>query len=315
MILTVTLNPAIDKLLVLNDFAIHKLHRLEKDELSLIGPGGKGVNVAINLRLLGDEVIASGFAGGHAGHLLCEGLREQGITTNFVFAPGLTRTNISILDRKNETLTEINDFGQQISEDDQRFLLDNYEKLLNRVGFVVLAGSLPEGMQAAYYGQLIDRAKAHRRKVVLHTMPNIIDELAGHAPYIFHPDMRSIHYLLGKPCDGIDRFIQVGKELLVRNRESEYVFFTHRIENAVVVSRQRTYILRPKDLKIVNMLGYNDAFIAGYIHAFHAGIEEEDALRFASAAGLTNVESIHKELQSEESIHENLERIETEIVV
>ena len=85
MILTVTLNPAIDKILILNNFEVHKLHRLEAEEMSMITPGGKGVNIAYTLKLLGNEVIASGFAGGHSGHMLCDAIREIGITTNFIF--------------------------------------------------------------------------------------------------------------------------------------------------------------------------------------------------------------------------------------
>jgi 1-phosphofructokinase family hexose kinase len=312
MVLTVTLNPAIDKLLILNNFEVHKLHRLEKDEMSLVGPGGKGVNVALNLVFLGGEVIASGFAGGHAGHLLCDGLRQKGITTNFVFSSGLTRTNISILDKAHGTLSEINDFGQHIPPDDQKFLLDNYEKLLARVEYVVLAGSLPEGINVDYYSELIRLARERKKKVYFHAMPDYINELSETAPHIFHPDMRSFHELLGRPCDGIEQFIELGKELLVRNRETEYVFFTHRIENAVVISRNKEYILRPVDLKIVNMLGYNDAFIAGFIHGQVKGWNMVDSLRFASASGLSNVENIHKELHSVEVIQRNLERIEIE---
>jgi 1-phosphofructokinase family hexose kinase len=314
MVLTVTLNPAIDKLLVLNNFKIHKLHRLQQNEVSLISPGGKGVNIAMNLKFLGDDVIASGFAGGHSGHLLCDGLRQMGITTNFIFAPGLTRTNISILDRENETLTEVNDLGQHISPADQEFFMENYRRMLNRVDYVILAGSLPEGIDVQYYGQLIAEATGRKKKVILHTMPVYMDSLVDSTPYIFHPDMRSFHNLLGKPCDGTEQFIGMGRELLVRNRETEYVLFTHRIENVVVVSRRKSFVLRPSQLKIVNMLGYADAFIAGFMHALLKGMEETEIFRYASAAGLTNVENIHKELRSEDTIVRNLERITLEVV-
>lgn len=312
MVLTVTLNPAIDKLLVLNNFEIHKLHRLEKEEMSLDSPGGKGVNVAINLNFLGDEVIASGFAGGHSGHLLCERLRQQGITTNFIFTQGLTRTNFSILDQGKGTLSEINDFGQNIPLEDQDFFFENYKKLLHRVSYVVIAGSLPEGVEVEYYGRLIAEANRMKRKVLLHTMPVYMDELTYSSPYIFHPDMRSYHRLLGKPCDGIEQFIEVGKELLVRNSDTEYVMFTHRIENVVVVSRKKIYILKPNKLKIINMLGYADAFIAGFLHAKKKGFEERESLSYASAAGLTNIENVYKELRSEDIISQNLKRIEIE---
>jgi 1-phosphofructokinase family hexose kinase len=312
MILTVTLNPAIDKLLVLKNFIIHKLHRLESDEISFVGPGGKGVNIALNLKLLGDDVIASGFAGGHSGHLLCDKLREHGITTNFIFGPGDTRTNISILDKEKGTLTEINDFGQTIPKDDQDFFIENYKKLVKRASCVVLAGSLPEGIETAFYHKLIMIARREHKKLLLHTAPVYLDELIDSNPCVINPDMRSYHKLLGRSCDGIDQFLEVGKDILKNNDETEFILFTHRIENVVAITREKNYVLRPKELNIINMLGYADAYLAGFIHAYLKNYPIVDILRYASASGLTNVEEIHKELQSVSLVEENLSRIEVE---
>lgn len=312
MILTVTLNPAIDKLLVLKDFVIHKLHRLDADEISFIGPGGKGVNIALNLKLLGDEVLATGFAGGHSGHLLCDKIRQAGITTSFIFSPGLTRTNISILDKEKETLTEINDFGQKIPAEDQDFFIENYRKLLNRVNFVVLAGSLPEGIDTSFYHKLIMIARREKKRIILHTSPNYIDELIDTSPFLINPDMRSYHRLLGKPCDGINQFLDVGRHILVKNADTEIVLFTHRIENVVAVTRGMSYILRPEKLHIINMLGYADAYLAGFIHAYKKNGPMDEILKYASACGLANVENVHKEIQSIKLIEDNLPRIDVE---
>lgn len=312
MVLTVTLNPAIDKLLVLKQFRIHKLHRLDSNEKSIISAGGKGVNIAINLHLLQDKVVASGFASGHPGHLLCDELRRQGVTTSFIFTEGLTRTNISILDQEHETLTEINDFGTRITADDLEFFLGNYERLLHRVNLVVLAGSLPLGVPNDIYFKLTEIARARNVKVIVHTSPEHLDPILQAAPYLIVPDMRSYHKLLGKPCDGIDQFLSVGKEILVKHRDTELVFFIHRIENVVAISRSASWVLRPENLKIINMLGYADAYLAGFIHATNKGLALKDSLIFASAAGLSNVESINKELRDPALIRKNLNRIKTE---
>ena len=312
MILTVTLNPAIDKLLVLKKFSIHKLHRLESNEKSIISAGGKGVNIAVNLHLLEDRVIASGFASGHSGHLLCDELRRQGLTTSFIFTEGLTRTNISVLDQENETLTEINDFGTTITSEDMEFFLGNYERLLNRVKLVVLAGSLPLGVPTDCYLKLTEIAKARNIKVIVHTSPEHLDPILSSAPNLIVPDMRSYHELLGKPCDGIEQFLAVGKEILVKHRDSELIIFIHRIENVVAVSRSASYVLRPENLNIVNMLGYADAYLAGFIHATNKDMALKDSLIYASAAGLSNVESINKELRDPALINKNLNRIKIE---
>lgn len=314
MILTVTLNPAIDKILILNNFELHKLHRLESDELSLITPGGKGVNIAYTLKILGNDVIASGFAGGHAGHMLCDAIREIGITTNFVFTNGNTRTNTSILDRKNETLTEINDFGQEIPSDDIDFFIENYTKLLNRVKLVVIGGSLPRGVSIDVYNQLITLAREHNKKVIVHTSSDYTEGIMKSSPFLINPDMRSNHELFGKPIDGIPQFLETGRHILTHTTDTEFVIFTHRIENVVAITRDKSYIIRPKNLEIVNMLGYADAYLAGFIHAYMQNLPIASILQYASAAGLTDVEDLYKEIRDIHKIEENLSRITVEEV-
>lgn len=314
MVLTVTLNPAIDKVLILNHFELHKLHRLEKGEISMVTPGGKGVNIAHNLKFLGSEVIATGLAGGHSGHMLCDAIRHEGITTSFIFTNANTRTNTSILDRKNETLTEINDEGKPVEKEDIELFLENYEHLLSRVNFVVIAGSIPIGVSEDIFLTLISIAKKHKKKVILHTLPAFTEKIMEGAPFVIHPDMRSHHELFGKKVDGISDFLHAGRFILTRCPDTEWVLFTHRIENVVAITREKSYIIRPKNLKIVNMLGYGDAYLSGFIHAYKYNYTDVEKLRYASACGLTDVEDLYKEIRNIELIEENLSRIDVEVV-
>lgn len=314
MILTITLNPALDKILILNDFATHRLHRLGQEEISILSPGGKGVNIALTLKMLGNEVIASGFAAGHSGHMLCDEIRQTGITTSFIFTEGLTRTNISILDLQHETLTEINDFGQEVSADDIDFFIENFEQLLKRVKIVVIAGSLPKGVQVEVYKRLIAIAQNQGKKVLVHTSPDYTKELLSVSPFMICPDMRSKHELFGKHIDGIANFLEAGRKVLTQSSQTEFVLFIHRIENVVAVTREKSYIIRPENLKIANMLGYGDAYLAGFIHSYLQDRSLTETLRFASAAGLTNVEDLYKEIRDVTQIKKNLSRISLEEV-
>lgn len=312
MVLTVTLNPAIDKILVLDSFEMHKLHRLHEGEMSMVSAGGKGVNIAHTLKKLGNDVIASGFAGEHSGHLLCDAIRQAGITTNFIFTEGPTRTNITILDRQHEKLTMINDFGQEIPEEDIQFFLENYERLLSRVNLIVIAGSLPRGVNSTIFSEMLQRAHKHGLNVIVNTAPKYMDVLMKDEPFLINPDMRSDHSLLGREVDGIDQFIETGQRILEECPQTEYVIFTHRLENVVVVTHGRGYVLRPVDLDIVNMLGYGDAWLSGFIHAYLQEKPVHEILKYASAAGLANVEDIHKEIYDLKKIEKNLSRIKIE---
>ena len=102
--------------------------------------------------------------------------------------------------------------------------------------------------------------------------------------------------------------------IIAYQKETEFVIFTHRIENVVAVTRKQSYILRPRDLKIINMLGYADAYLAGFIHAYLQNRPTADVLKYASAAGLTNIEVLYKEIRNPEQITANLERIDVEEV-
>ncbi len=312
MVLTVTLNPAIDKILIVDKFEIHKLHRLKKGEKSMVSAGGKGVNIAQVLSKMGDKVIATGFAGCHAGHMLCDALRIADVTTNFIFTPNPTRTNISIFDRTNKTLTEINDFGQKISASDIAFFIENYERLLSRVELIVIAGSLPLGVSPDIYIKLTELARAKGKKVLIHTAPNFLENIIEAQPFLINPDMRSEHQLFGKPVDGVDQFITIGLQILKRSPKTELVVFTHRIENVVAITREKSYVLRPIQLNIANMLGYGDAYLAGFIHSFSNNDTLKENLHYASAAGLTDVEEMYKEISDVSKIQENLKRIDIE---
>jgi fructose-1-phosphate kinase PfkB-like protein len=258
---------------------------------------------------MNNGVIASGFAGGHAGHMLSDNIRKEGITTNFIFTEGDTRTNTSILDLENETLTEINDFGQEIEPEDLEFFLENYSRLLHRSKMVVLAGSLPQGLSKDTYVRMIQMANKQNKKIVFHAAPKYCDPIMGYSPFLINPDMRSSHQLLGKPLDGVEQFMLVGKDILLQNRDTEIVLFTHRIENVVAVTRSESYILYPQDLNITNMLGYADAYLAGFIHKYIENGAIPEALKFASAVGLSNVESLYKIAYDAQTVNENLERI------
>ncbi len=314
MITTITLNPAIDKIYLVDDFRTHKLHRLHDKETTITQPGGKGVNIAITLKRLGiDNVIAMGFAGGHAGRMLTEEIRKEGVTTNFIHVEPETRTDVSIIDNFKNTLTEINESGREVEAEDLEMFIDNYKKVLNRTKYVVIAGSMPPGVPRDFYGKLVALAKEYGCKPIVHAAPDLTEIAIKEGPYLINPDMRSNHTLFGKQIDGVEQFIEEGRRIIGQSKDIEIVIFSHRIENVVAVTRKNAYVLRPKNLKIVNMLGYGDAGVAGFIYALYTGMSEAEALRFGWATALTNVESIDKQTGDIEQVKKNLDRLELEV--
>ena len=182
------------------------------------------------------------------------------------------------------------------------------------VELVVIAGSLPRGVLESVLAMLIDLARHYKKPAFLHTSPKYASLALEAGPYLFIPDMRSRHILFGKEVDGIDDFLDSGKQILEKHGNIHIVIFTHRIENVVAITRETSFIVRPKDLKIVNMLGYGDAYLAGFIHAHIKGLQLVEQLRYASACGLTDVEDLYKEIKNINIIEQNINRIDVEII-
>jgi len=313
MITTVTLNPAIDKIFQVDNFSIHKLHRQWDEEKAKTTPGGKGVNIAINLFRLGKaDTIAMGFAGGHPGRMLVEMIREEGVATNFIYYEGSTRQDVSILDTVNNTLTEVNESGKTIDQYSLNLFLDNYQKRMNHSRIVAIGGSIPYGNDKGIYGQLVEIAHKAGVKTLVHASPNNIQSAIDAGANIIAPDMRSHHSFEGKDVDSIEEFINKGQEILDSRSTIELVIFCHRVENIVAITRDTVYILRPEKLKIINMLGYGDAVMAALIQQIHDNKSLEEAIIFGAAAGLTNIESISKQLIDSAEVQKNLSRIKVE---
>ena len=140
MILTVTLNAAIDRTVAVPNF--RQGHRHRAVEASTVA-GGKGINVARALKLLGRPVIATGLAGGPTGARLMERLAEESILTDFTWIAGESRTNLAVIDPTSGEQTEINERGPEVSAEELERFLEKLLYLARGARICVIAGSLP----------------------------------------------------------------------------------------------------------------------------------------------------------------------------
>src|SRR6202035_838417 len=152
MIITVTLNAAIDKSLSVTSFRLGRRHRtVERRALA----GGKGVNIARMLKTLGEPVIATGFQGGPTGTQIVAQLAEESILNDFVRIREESRTNTSVLDPTTGEQTEINERGPSVSPHELELFRDKLLYLARGAAIVVFAGSLPRGVEPDLYAALI----------------------------------------------------------------------------------------------------------------------------------------------------------------
>ncbi|HEX2085769.1 MAG TPA: 1-phosphofructokinase family hexose kinase, partial [Solirubrobacteraceae bacterium] len=194
MIITVTLNAAIDKTLSVPNFRLGRRHRtVEQTTMA----GGKGVNVARALKALGQPVIATGLQGGPTGTRIVEQLTQESILNDFVRIREESRTNTAVLDPTTGEQTEINERGPSVSEQELELFRDKLVYLARGAEIVVLAGSLPRGVAAEAYALLIRELKRVDVEIIVDTDGEPLRHAVRAEPTIISPNITEAEELVG----------------------------------------------------------------------------------------------------------------------
>jgi len=176
MMATVTLNPAVDKTVVVPDFAPGKMNRAHVER---IDPGGKGTNAAKTPRPLDGPVVALGFIAGLNGQFPRRSLDELGIPHGLIGVPGETRANLKIEDPVRRRETELNDPGFAVTREHLEEMEQRVKEYADRGDAVVFSGSLPPGAGSGTCARLIDLASGRGARTVLDTSGAALGEGIG----------------------------------------------------------------------------------------------------------------------------------------
>src|SRR5271167_1031406 len=199
MIITVTLNAAIDKSLAVPNFRLGRRHRTVEQRTMA---GGKGVNIARTLKTLGQPVIATGFAGGITGTHIVEQLTEEAILNDFVRIREESRTNTSVLDPTTGLQTEINERGPSVSDREIELFRDKLLYLARGAAIVVFAGSLPRGVEPDIYASLIKDLEKLDVTTVVDTDGEPLRLAVRAEPDVVSPNAREAEELVGHEFSG-----------------------------------------------------------------------------------------------------------------
>jgi 1-phosphofructokinase family hexose kinase len=283
MILTVTLNAAIDRTVAVPSFRLGHRHRaVESRTLA----GGKGINVARALSLLGRPVIATGFAGGPTGTRVQEQLRQEALLTDFTLIAGETRINLAVVDPTSGEQTEVNERGPSVSPEEVERFVARLGYLARGARICVLAGTLPPGAGDDLYARLVKELRERDVTVVLDAEgePMLAGLRAGAS--VVTPNEREAEELVGQEFDD-DGDLVHGLSELVRLGAGEAVIT--RPDGCVAVvgegSERRFLAVRTEILEPVSTVGSGDVFLAGYVAARYEGREPGDCLAYGVACG------------------------------
>ncbi len=283
MIITVTLNAAIDKSLSVPNFRLGRRHRTVEQRTIA---GGKGVNIARTLKALGQPVIATGFAGGPTGTRIVEQLTEESILNDFVRIREESRTNTSVLDPTTGQQTEINERGPSVSDREVELFRDKLLYLARGAAIVVFAGSLPPGVDPEFYASLIGDLERMEVTTVVDTDGEPLRQAVRAEPDVVSPNVLEAEELVGHEFAGEEERSLVVREIAALGpREAIMTLPDGCFAQVLVDGQPRLKRARIEPREPIAKSGSGDAFLAGYLAARYEGRPPDQCLRFGVACG------------------------------
>jgi 1-phosphofructokinase/tagatose 6-phosphate kinase len=283
MIVTVTLNAAIDRTLTVPNFQRGQRHRASSG-ISLAG--GKGINVARALKTLGVPVVATGLVGGSTGARIVEALTLEAILNDFVHIEGESRTSTAVVDPTGGTYTEINEWGPAVQPAELETLLEKLRYLTQDAGCVVFAGSLPRDVEDDFYAEATRELAKRHVQSVLDTDGEPLRLGVEAEPFLVSPNQAEAEALVGQEFHDDEDFI-VGLESIAEMGARNVLITGEHGALALLREDRELHRFRADAPKIdpVSAVGSGDVLVAAFLAARHAGRSNEESLRAAVAAG------------------------------
>lgn len=307
MICTVTLNPAYDKTVEVEDLVPHEVNVIKKVRFD---PGGKGINVSRVINEMDQPTRALGIIGGDTGLYIKNYLEQRGIATGFVEIAQPTRTNLTIIDLEDPPATELNEPGPEI---DEKVLLEVEKTILdalNESKFFVFAGSLPRGCPDDTYCRLIDLVRRRGAVSILDTRDSALVEGIKAMPYMIKPNRSEASHLLNRKISTIEETAEACREFY-KNGIKIVVISLGR-EGAVMTCSDGTFKATPPPVKVDSAVGAGDSLVGGLCVGLTTGLSLPDAFRMGVAAGTATATTPGTALCKKEDVELIFNRVDVE---
>src|SRR5947209_11771350 len=310
MIITVTLNAAMDKTLEVPSFTPGRRHRTV-DQTTM--PGGKGVNIARAVKRLGQPVIATGLAGGATGNRIVEELNDAGILNAFVRIREESRTNTAVLDPTTGMHTEVNERGPSVSSHEFELFCEKLLYLAKGASICVLAGSLPRGIEPDVYATLIGELKRLGVVTMVDTEGESMLLAVRAEPDVISPNELEAEELVGHEFNDVADRAQAVAEM-TRLGPAEAIMtvddgcYAQVLEDGVPTLHR----VRVEEQEARSSIGSGDAFLAGYVASRYAGDSPLDCLSFGVACGAESTQHFGAGLVDPAKVERLLDEVQVE---
>lgn len=287
MIYTITFNPALDYVIRVQDFNVGKINKSQKE---YIYPGGKGINVSIVLKTLGQETTAMGFISGFVGKEIEKQVQKYGVQTDFIeIENDNSRINVKILGESEETA--INAKGPYI---ELKYIELLYKKLeiLEEKDILVLSGSVPNGVPDDIYEEICKKVKDENIKVVVDSTGELLVNTLKYRPYLIKPNQQELEEIFGIKITSQDEALKYAKQLQIKGAKNVIVSMG---SDGAVLLDENGYSYKMKALNTenaVNTVGAGDSMVAGFLAGREMFNNYEKALEIGVAAATATTNTI-----------------------
>jgi 1-phosphofructokinase family hexose kinase len=283
VIVTVTLNAALDRTLTVPNFQRGQRHRASQ---GLMLAGGKGINIARALKLLGVPVVATGLVGGRTGTRIVDELTGEAILNDFVRIEDESRTSTAVVDPTAPTYTEINEWGPAVRPEELEMLLGKLAYLAQSADAVVIAGTLPRDVDEGFYGEAIRELNRRGVRTVLDSEGQPLRLGVQAEPFLVSPNQREAEGLVGQEFSDDDDFL-LGLDSIAE-RGARNVLITQEAACFALLREERAarrYRARAPEVEPVSAVGSGDVLLAAFLAAWLDEKPADEALRAAVATG------------------------------
>ena len=304
MILTVTLNPAVDLYLSVEELSVDDVNRVlwfRRD------PGGKGINVSRVIHELGGKSIALSLLGGETGEEIFRHLHAKGIWVERIPVAGSTRTNIAIKEEKNGRLIKLNEKGALVARHHLKICLERLERLSHRGDLVALCGSLPPGAPPKTYSDFIRFLRARGIRVLLDADGESLREGLRALPSFIKPNVHELARVVGRNVRTLRERITAARKLL--HPKMEGVLVSMGKEGAILMSHQGSWFSQTPKVKTESAIGSGDSLVGGFLLGLSRGKSFPESLRLGMACGTATAITPATELCHRKDVEKFLKKI------
>lgn len=279
MLLSVTLNPAVDQQIFVNGLKLGDTNRVIRTE---VDAGGKGVNLSRVFAELGGETIATGFIGGNPGAIIRRVLDFQGCGDHFVEIDGETRINVSVEDESGNPPTTFNERGPTISAHEWNALKVKVHDLSQRASWMCMGGSLPPGLDAGAYRELAELVAC---KVMVDADGEPAKQAMHASPDFVKPNRPEAERFLGRELPTTEHVVAAALEIRSQMKPNAIVVISRGEDGAVLACADGVLVGESAPVEAKSTIGSGDSFSAGMLWAMEDGQSIEEAFRWGLAAG------------------------------